>query len=40
MMANPKTYLYTPPTAVAQNTPAATSPEKTAPSQPATRTQP
>ena len=33
MMANPKTYLYTPPTAVAQNTPAGASQEKPAPSQ-------
>jgi hypothetical protein len=40
MMANPKTYLYTPPTAVAENTPAAVSPEKTAPAQGATQSRP
>jgi hypothetical protein len=40
MMANPKTYLYTPPSAVAQNTPAAASQEKAAQSPTATRSQP
>jgi len=40
MMANPKTYLYTPPTAVAQNTPVATGQEKAAQPQSAARTQP
>jgi len=35
MMANPKTYLYTPPTAVAQNTPAAANQGKPASAQPA-----
>ncbi len=40
MMANPKTYLYTPPTAVAENNPAAINPEKTATSQGATHSRP
>ena len=40
MMANPKTYLYTPPTAVAQSNPAAVNPEKAAPSQAATHSRP
>jgi len=40
MMANPKTYLYTPPTAVAENNPAAVSPEKTAPAQGGTQSRP
>ena len=40
MMANPKTYLYTPPTAVAQNTPAAAGQEKAAQTQTAAGTQP
>lgn len=40
MMANPKTYLYTPPTAVAENAPAAINPEKTASSQAATHSRP
>ena len=46
MMANPKTYLYTPPTAMAQNNPVAAgqpataNQEKTAQPQTATRTQP
>ena len=33
MMANPKTYLYTPPTAVAQSAAGSAIPEKAAPSQ-------
>lgn len=40
MMANPKTYLYTPPTAVAESTPAAVTPEKAASSQAATHSRP
>jgi hypothetical protein len=41
MMGNPKTYLYTPPTAVAQNTPATPAgQEKPAPSRDSMRTQP
>jgi len=40
MMANPKTYLYTPPTAVAESTPATVNPEKAASSQAAAHTQP
>lgn len=40
MMANPKTYLYTPPTAVAQNNPAPAGHEKAAQSQPAPHTEP
>jgi hypothetical protein len=40
MMANPKTYLYTPPTAVAQNDPAPAGHEKAAQSQAATHTEP
>ncbi|HEY2116186.1 MAG TPA: putative glycoside hydrolase [Candidatus Angelobacter sp.] len=40
MMANPKTYLYTPPTAVAESNPAAINPEKTAPAQAATHARP
>ena len=39
MMANPKTYLYTPPTAVAQSTPDAATPEKAGQSQAATRSR-
>src|SRR6476620_11112356 len=37
MMANPKTYLYTPPTAVAESNPATPMPEKAGQSQAATR---
>jgi len=37
MMANPQTYLYTPPTAVAQSSPDAAGPEKAGQSQAATR---
>jgi len=40
MMANPKTYLYTPPTAVAESTPGTPMPEKAAPSQAATHSRP
>lgn len=40
MMANPKTYLYTPPTAIAESTPAAINPEKAASSQAATHSRP
>jgi hypothetical protein len=40
MMANPKTYLYTPPAAVAQTNPAPVNPEKAPESQAATHTQP
>jgi len=40
MMANPKTYLYTPPTAVAESTPGTPMPEKAAPSQTATHSRP
>ncbi|HSK42707.1 MAG TPA: putative glycoside hydrolase [Candidatus Binatia bacterium] len=39
MMANPKTYLYTPPTAVAQSTPDAATPEKAVQSQAANRSR-
>ncbi len=39
IMANPQTYLYTPPTAVAQSNPAAVSPEKAAASQAATQSR-
>ncbi len=40
MMANPKTYLYTPPAAVAQNNPAPTGQEKAVQPQAAAHTQP
>ena len=40
MMANPKTYLYTPPTAVAQNNPVPAGHEKSAHAQVARHTQP
>ncbi|MBZ5509330.1 MAG: putative glycoside hydrolase [Acidobacteriia bacterium] len=40
MMANPKIYLYTPPTAVAQNTPVPAGQEKAAQTQTAAGTQP
>ncbi|HEY1525646.1 MAG TPA: putative glycoside hydrolase [Candidatus Angelobacter sp.] len=40
MMANPKTYLYTPPATVAQTTPGPTTQEKAAQSSGGTRTQP
>jgi hypothetical protein len=40
MMANPKTYLYTPPTAVAQNNPVPAGHEKPAQAQVATHTEP
>lgn len=40
MMANPKIYLYTPPTAVAENNPPAVNPEKTTPAQGATHSRP
>ncbi|MGZ4875488.1 MAG: putative glycoside hydrolase [Candidatus Angelobacter sp.] len=40
MMANPKTYLYTPPAAVAQSNPAPAIPEKAGQSQVATHTRP
>jgi len=40
MMANPKTYLYTPPTAVAESTPGTPMPEKATPSQAATHSRP
>jgi hypothetical protein len=40
MMANPKTYLYTPPTAVAESAPGTPMPEKGAPSQAATHSRP
>jgi hypothetical protein len=39
MMANPKTYLYTPPVSVAQSNPAPLNPEKTAQSQVATQSR-
>lgn len=40
MMANPKTYLYTPAPAVAESTPAAVTPEKAAAAQAATHSRP
>jgi hypothetical protein len=40
MMANPKTYLYTPPAAIAQNNPGANSQERAAQPQAPTRAQP
>jgi len=39
IMANPKTYLYTPPSTVAESNPAAATPEKTAQSQAATQSR-